>query len=138
MNEGNWYLAKGEIDSLPAFVRFRNNVESFISSGNYRNFIRFVWEFETDESGLPTDSENERLEFFENNLCEALEADDYAVLSFVMTNNGLRQWVFYTQDVQESVRRLNKMPQEEERYPIELTTEEDPNWEEYKKVAETS
>lgn len=138
MDEGNWYLAEDEIDDLPAFVRFRDNVESFISNGNYRNYIRFVWEFEADEHGLPTDEETERLETFENNLCEALEADDHAILSFAMTNNGLRQWVFYTQDVQESVRRLNEMPQEEERYPIELTTEEDPNWEEYKKVAETS
>lgn len=138
MVEGNWYLAEGEIDGLPAFVRFRDNVESFILSGNYRNFLRIVWEFEADEHGLPSDDETERLESFEDNLCEALEADDHAVLSFAMTNDGLRQWVFYTQDVKESVRLFNEMPQEEERFPIELTTQEDPNWEEYKLVAETS
>ncbi len=138
MDEGNWYLAEGEIDNLPAFVRFRDNVESFILSGNYRHYLRVVWEFEADEHGLPSDDETERLESFEDKLCEALEADDHAILSFAMTNDGLRQWVFYTQDVKESVSRINGMPQEEERFPIELTTEEDPKWEEYYKVAGTS
>ena len=135
MDEGNWYLAESEIDGLIAFVRFRDNVESLILSRKYSRYLRVVWEFAADEYGLPNDEDTQRLEDFENNLCEALEADDHAVLTFAMTNDGLRQWVFYTQDVQESGRRINKMPQEKERYPIELTTEEDPNWEEYKKVA---
>ncbi len=72
-------------------VRFRDTLESYISSGNYRFYLRVVWEFEADEYGLPNDSDGERLESFENNLCEALEANDHAVLTFAMTNNSLRQ-----------------------------------------------
>lgn len=136
MVEGNWFVVEIQIDDLPAFVRFRDTVESYISSGKYRRYLRVVWECaEADELGIPSESEWQQLETFENNLCDALEADDHAVLTFVMTYDGLRQWLFYTQDVQESGRRINTMPQEEEQYPIELTTKEDPNWEEYKLVA---
>lgn len=138
MNEGKWVVAEGEIDNLPAFVRFRDSVESFISSGDYRHYLRIVWECEeADKLGIPSESEWEQLESFEDNLCTALEANDHAVLTFTMTNDALRQWVFYTQDVAESVRRINEMPQEKERFPIELSANEDPNWEEYNLVAQT-
>ena len=138
MDEGNWFVVEDKIDDLPAFVRFRDTVESYISSGNYRRYLRVVWECEdADELGIPSESEWQQLEDFENSLCDVLGADYHAVLTFVMTNDGLRQWLFYTQDVQESSHRINQMPQKEERLPIELTTEEDPKWEEYKKIAET-
>jgi hypothetical protein len=36
--------------------------------------------------------------------------------------------VFYTRDVRECGKRLEAMPQETEPYPLELTTEDDPEW----------
>jgi hypothetical protein len=42
--------------------------------------------------------------------------------------DGARQWVFYTANLQECRARLNAMPQEQQRYPIELDAFDDAEW----------
>ena len=138
MSTDNWLVAQGDIDGLPAIVRLRDEVQSFIKGGKHQHYLRVVWEMsEIDEFGLPDENEMQRLELFEDRLCSVFEAGDHAILSFVLTNDGLRQWLFYSQDLEESVRRINEMPQEEAAYPIELTANEDPEWSEYGLVAES-
>jgi hypothetical protein len=62
-------------------------------------------------------------------LCAAWERDGLAFLAGVFTFDGARQWIFYTRDVAECSERLHAMPQERDRYPIELTTRTDARWE---------
>jgi hypothetical protein len=133
-----WSMLETEVSGLPAFVRLRMNVKSFMKSGSYRTLLRVVWEYEPDvDYQLPSDEELERLDAFEERLCVALEDDGHAVLAFVMTNEGLRQWLFYVKDVNESVRRINAMPQESDGYPIELSAAEDPEWQEHQALAKS-
>ena len=137
MNEDNWLVTMSSIDGLPAAIRLRTDVKPFIAGGNHSHYLRVVWELsEADERGLPSDEEIQRLASFEDHLCRVLEADDHAILTFVITNDGLRQWLFYTQDLEESEHRVNQVPQEAERYPIELTAQEDALWSQYDLVAE--
>jgi len=97
--------------------------------GGYDRVLKVVWIYADENRGeMPSDTLSEQMETFEDRLCEAWENDGHAYLSAVLTFDGARQWVFYTGDVQECGRRLHEMPQEEERYPIELTTEADPEW----------
>ena len=84
---------------------------------------------EPEELGLPTQLESERLEAFENRLVEAVESDNHSILSVVLTCNGQREFVFHTSDPEGFVKRLIAMPQEQERYPIEIFNNEDPGWE---------
>ena len=65
---------------------------------------------------------------FEDLMCDALETDFLAALTAILTFDGARQWVWYTDDVAACAMRINKMPQEKDRYPIELDTFEDPKW----------
>ena len=83
---------------------------------------------ETLEDGFPTKDELEKVHAFEDRLIEAVEHDEFAILSIVLTGNGQREFVFYTVDPQEFINRLTNMPQEEERYPIEIHCNEDPEW----------
>jgi hypothetical protein len=130
-----WSVFETEIDELPAFVRFRSDAGSLVK-GNYPTSFRVVWEYAADdEYQLPSDDELERLDDFEEHLGQALEDDGHAVLVFVMTNDGLRQWLFYTKDLGETTRRINAMPQEHDPYPIELTSAPDPQWSEYQRLA---
>ena len=50
------------------------------------------------------------------------------MLSVVLTCDGKREWVFHTADVPGFRTRLTDMPQEDERYPIELDRNDDPEW----------
>ena len=68
------------------------------------------------------------MKVFEERFCQAVEQDACAVLSAVLTFDGARQWVFYTDDVKGCAERLGAMPQETEPYPLELTAQDDPEW----------
>jgi len=71
------------------------------------------------------------MKVFENRLVPAVERDNLAILTTVVTNDGERIWYFYVSDVPEFGKRLTNMPQEEERYPIALSATADPNWDFY-------
>jgi Family of unknown function (DUF695) len=77
---------------------------------------------------MPSASDSFDMGQFEDRLCEVLEVDARAFLAAVLTFDGARQWVFYTADVGECGRRLEAMPQNVERYPIEIDAFDDPAW----------
>ena len=79
--------------------------------------------------GYPTPSELIRMHSFENDLVGAEESEGFSVLSMVLTGHGEREFVFYTSDPQEFVKRLSMMPQESNRYPIKIHRNNDPAWE---------
>ncbi len=91
--------------------------------------LKIVWPYAAENSGaMPATDDSELMAEFENRFCDAVEHDATAILTAVLTFDGARQWVFYTRDVQECGERLNTMPQNDEPYPLELTTEPDPDW----------
>ncbi len=47
----------------------------------------------------------------------------------VLTGKGQREYVFHTSSIEEFLDRLTNMPQEKERYPIELNAADDQSWE---------
>lgn len=83
---------------------------------------------ETDDVGLATRQELVRLHVFEDRLVGAVEQDMSSVLAAVVTGRGEREFVFFVKSPQEFVGRLSTMPQETERYPIEIRLNEDSDW----------
>jgi hypothetical protein len=83
---------------------------------------------EPDDSGLGAAAELERLATFESRLCDAVETDRHSVLSVVLTWNGRREFVLHTADVDGFLARLGAMPHEDDKYPIEIQCEPDPEW----------
>ena len=81
-----------------------------------------------DENGQPTKDELDALHSFENRLIAEVEKDKSAWLVAILTGRAEREFVFYLQEPQLFLQRLSDMPQEQERYPIEIHLEEDPNW----------
>lgn len=124
-----WAVAEGTHHGKPLLIRFRQELRSITDLTGYPLLLQITWPFaETDGTGLPDDPASSHMELFENRIAEAFERDCHAVLTAVITNDGSRQWLFYTSDIEECGRRLTDMPQERERYPIELTAEDDPCW----------
>lgn len=91
--------------------------------------MKIVWAYADENSGaMPTTEDSEQMGEFEDRFCDAVETDATAILTAVLTFDGARQWVFYTRDIQECGDRLNNMPQNGDPYPVELTTDLDPDW----------
>lgn len=124
-----WVGAEGEFEGRPLLVRFRQFPTTF-NKASYPSRLNIFWKMrEPEEWGLPTQFEMERLEAFENRLVEAVESDNHSILSVVLTCNGQREFVFHTSNPEGFLQRLTAMPQEQERYPIEIYHAEDPEWE---------
>lgn len=124
-----WAFAEIPTESGVALIRYRTPVLYGQDAQGYGHVLKIVWAYAPEGSGaMPTRELSALMEVFENRFCPAVEHDAHAVLTAVLTFDGARQWVFYTGDVQECGARLEAIPQETEPYPLELTTEEDPEW----------
>ena len=125
-----WAGAEGQTSGGNAFVcRWRTPVLGPPDIDGYHKVLKVIWAYaEVGAGDMPSSDDSEAMGVFEDRICEAFEHDGHAYLAAVLTFDGARQWVFYTADVPECGRRLANMPQEEERYPIELSAESDPTW----------
>ncbi len=114
----------------PGILRWRRPVLSPGVDNSHPVLLQVLWAYDDVGSGtMPKSEVLDAMEVFEIRLCAAWETNALAVLTAVLTFDGARQWVFYTDDVESCAKRLNEMPQEAERYPIELTYRPDPAWE---------
>lgn len=113
-----WRLAEADTALGPGMVRFRVPVLSGKTQSGYGRVLRVVWGYAEESSGaMPSDEDSARMEAFEEHLCQAVEHDAQAVLTAVLTFDGARQWVFYTDDAKAFLTRLQQMPQEAEPSP---------------------
>lgn len=123
-----WSLAEGMHDDKPLLIRFREELRARPDVTALPLLVRVVWDFDTDATGMPDGEAGDAMEVFENRLVDAVEPDRIAVLTAVVTHDGDREWLFYAADAAAFARRLTEMPQEPERYPIEISVERDPAW----------
>jgi hypothetical protein len=129
-----WAGAEGEHNNHPLLIRFREFPKKFPKS-KYPKRINIFWEMsETDENGLPTEDEFNKLETFEERLADAVEHDEHSILAAALTCNGEREFIFFTADVAGFMERLTNMPQERARYPITIQTYDDPTWSYFESV----
>lgn len=134
-NSDAWNIAKGTNPEKPTVLRFRPSLEAFLGDENYPRRLVIVWQFEpADASGMPTDVQSADMKDFEDMLIDALDSDRLAILAFVFTSAGSREWHFYLSDVSEVGIRINQALSTIPELPIDLTVEDDPNWDELKQV----
>ena len=123
-----WSVAEGTHAEKPLLVRFREGFQSKPDVSAYPYLVRVVWSYDADASGMPDALQSDSMSLFEDRLITAVEPNYTAVLTAVITNAGQREWLFYTSSVPEFGRLLTEMPQEKERYPIDIASESDPEW----------
>jgi hypothetical protein len=124
-----WALATASGETGPLVLRYRTPILGPDNVEGYHRVLRILWPYEAEDTGaMPSASDSVDMGQFEDRLCDVLEFDAHAFLAAVLTSDGARQWVFYTADVGECGRRLEAMPQNVERYPIEIDAFDDPAW----------
>jgi len=129
INDDLWTLVEGESDGTPVIVRFREALLTVSDKNGYGELLTILWPYADEDSGaLPNPEDSKAMEEFEEHLCGALEQDAHAIIAAVITTDGARQWIVYTGDIDECDERISNMPQNEEPYPIDMETDEDPEW----------
>lgn len=123
-----WSIAEGHTGEYPFQVRFRT-FSAELQRSDYPKRLNVFWSMRLpNEEGLATKAELDHLHVFEDRLVAAVEQDESVLLAAVVSGRSEREFVFYLQQPQLFLKRLSDMPQEEERYPIEIHLADDPEW----------
>jgi len=134
-NTDAWNIAKGKNPEQPTVMRFRPSLHDHLGNEDYPRRLVIIWQFEAvDATGMPSDTQSADMKDFEDMLIDTLDPDRLAILAFVFTSSGSREWNFYLSDVSEVGIRINKALSTIPQLPIDLTVEHDPNWDELRQV----
>jgi uncharacterized protein DUF695 len=134
-DQDTWTSAEGENDGAPFLLRFRPNLQEFIETKRYNKHLTLLWNYDSDNTSLmPDKKEMELMEEVEKSLIDIFENDLHAILSFVYLGNNQKEWHWYSSDIAETGKRLNKALSNFDVLPIELSSEDDPVWSEYNAV----
>jgi hypothetical protein len=125
-----WSVAHGTVETGPYILRFRRELLAVKETSGYSQLLTILWPYADGDSGLmPSSEDHAAMVEFEEHLREAFEHDGHAIIAAILTFDGARQWVVYTDDFMECGRRIAEMPQNEDPYPIDMNTKDDPEWE---------
>lgn len=133
----SWAVIESSENDLPLIIRIRQKVDTALRPPRPHK-ITIIWSvIHGRENGFPVKMEQLEMESFEDYLVKAVENDDQAVLLLVYTHAGTREWVFHARNVNEFSKRLNGIPHQNQKYPIEIYCDEDPSWTLYDQEYET-
>lgn len=127
-----WTIATGQDGDKPLIFRIRNKAPSFARKSDFPHLIAVSWPYESlRDNEMPSQDVVEQMDQFEELVETALERARQAFLSVVVTGNGVREWQWYSRDPNETMELVNEALAGCDPFPIQLSLEEDPEWEGY-------
>jgi hypothetical protein len=81
--------------------------------------------------GFPSTEESDDLQRVELNLCRALEAEDESRCVLVITNQGIRDFIFYTRNPKGVQARIDASLSELKGFEFNVAIEPDEHWDIY-------
>ncbi len=119
-----WVLADGTLNDQPITIRYRDQIQEQLESDLYRQCIQISW-----QAQYPSAAELEKIDAFNQKLMAAVETEQHGLLVMVLMCEGVNQWIMYTKDIEQVQQDLNTIPTDTGLYPIDVTSDEDPQWE---------
>ena len=134
----NWFTALSENeDGTYTFISGRSNIDAFIASGKLRQRLEVVWNYKSDDKGLPADDKEAQLmEEVGDKLRAVMEKDKLAIVTGVYTGQGKRETNFICRNLEAFGQRLNDTLSEYPQLPIVINAYDDPENVEYKELLE--
>jgi hypothetical protein len=128
----DWSLGQGERDGFPMIVRIANAFAGLAPLPDFDHHILVSVHFRNRKpNGFPSSEEGDDLQNLEVGLCGALEAGNGSLCALVVTNNGLRDFIFYTRNVESARQTIDGCSRLLDGFVVEFTIEPDPNWDIY-------
>jgi uncharacterized protein DUF695 len=129
-------LAHGERDGFPMIVRMADAYRGLAPLPRFdHHLITSVHLRNPRPDGFPSFDEGDDLAALEENLVRVLETGNDSLCVLVITNNKLRDFIFYTRDV-ESLKQRNKEAKTIYRgFKVEFWIEPDGDWRIYRHFA---
>jgi Family of unknown function (DUF695) len=121
-------------DGHPFDLRVRKKLRVLAEENRYQDRFEVRWKYKPDQKTLLPGNPNEEafMQKVEDAMLVEMEEDGWCILSGVTTGNSHRVWYFYTIDPEQAEERFNIALENFDMLPIEIWTEPDTGWEEYK------
>lgn len=126
----HWAVAEGRDGEMPLIFRIREIPDTF-DRRRFPHLISIQWSFEPVGQGMPDQETQAKMNEMEERLLKTLEGTGQAVLTVIVTGNGIREFQWYAPSPDIMMAGLNKALAGLPPLPIEISGEEDPNWEAY-------
>jgi hypothetical protein len=128
----DWSLAQGERDGFPMIVRMANAYSGLAPVPAYNHHLIISIHLRNPQpNGFPSSEEGDDLAALETNLCRLLEAGNDSLCVLVVTNNGLRDLIFYTRNVESAKQWTEDTLAAGTGFVIEFWIEPDESWDIY-------
>jgi hypothetical protein len=135
--DDTWRVATGEDGGKPLIFRIRNKPPSFARKEAFPHLLAVCWQYESpNEQGMPTEEVVARMSQLEHLLAEAFEGTRQAVLTVIVTGNGVREWQWYARNPDEVMKLVSATLGELEPFPVEFSFQDDPEWVGYSRFLE--
>lgn len=109
----------------------RKDVDKFRSTGKFKYRVVAIWSYEAADKGMPSESDAEMMEKFQETVEQVFAKDPVAVLTGVFTGEGARDFEFYTLSLHIFQRKFNEALADFPMLPLSFVAEEDEEWSQY-------
>ena len=132
----NWTSRIREVDNIAFLEKYKSNLEKIIETKQYVRRLTIDWNYTCkDTSLLPEISQLDMTYDIENELIAILEIDMQSIMYYACLGNGMKEWRFYSSDINETLRRIEKTLGGHIYYAnISFSTENDTEWKDYKEI----
>jgi hypothetical protein len=129
----SWTIGTGERDGFPMIVRVANAYTDLAPIPTYDHHVIISIHVRSPQpNGFPSSEEGDDLQSLETTICGLLEADNHALFVLAVTNNGLRDLIFYTRNVESAKTRSERTLGVGTGFVVEFWIEPDASWEVYR------
>ncbi len=137
--KNDWWTSPTESENgRLIMVSGRRDVDKFRNNPRFSIRAEITWKYTGDSSGMPDEPTSKIMEAVTEALQTAFAKDPAAVMTGIYTGDNRRDWIFYTVSTHIFGRKVNEALAPFDLLPIEIYTENDPDWAEYTEMKELS
>ena len=119
-------------------VTGRGGIDEVRNSGKYNIRVEVTWKYPGDATGMPDYPTSKVMEAVQDAMTKAFDKDPVAVPTGIYTGDDERNWIFYTRSIHIFEKKINEALADFDLLPINIYTENDPDWQEYDEMREAS
>jgi len=132
VNDPKGVIGRSYKDGLPVIWKFVNEAPSVDTRKALTWLTVISWEYDGSENnGMPEKALNERMIQLEDAIEDGVVAAGFCEHAISKTGSNLKELIYYIHNRDTFLERLNVTLRARERYPIEITFYEDPDWKEH-------
>ena len=123
-------MARGMGPNGPILARYRSGMPSSADKALFSNLVIIRWRYTDENAGtLPDDDTLDEMTEFEDAVLDTVDHEKYWGSGVaVLTENGVREWRFYTPDTSEFMENLNRVLTGKQAFPLEFQVFDDAEW----------